>query len=107
MRTTLISVAFAALVAAAPHPQDLDFTVVDLAPDPVFVGPPVDVVDQTIPYVPAAAVASIVAEVTSTPTAIARRDEQESKKKERDEEHGLEMKRGTDDPCSPQPDGYV
>ncbi|MCJ1229635.1 hypothetical protein MMC12_006304 [Toensbergia leucococca] len=51
MRSTLIfSAALAGLALAAPrpHPQDINLDAVDAAPDPTFVTPPVDVVQEVV-----------------------------------------------------------
>ena len=61
------------------------------ADDPTVTGPPVDAVSQPVTYNEQAAKASAAAEVTDDLSSPSKRDL---------------TKRGVNDPCSQQPDGY-
>ncbi|KAI9785603.1 MAG: hypothetical protein M1816_000349 [Peltula sp. TS41687] len=93
MRSTLVSLAFAAFAAASPRPQSLDIKAVQAAPDPTILGPPVGAVQQTIVYNAEAAAASAT-EVAALPTRVARRWVT------------VVQKRDVNDACAPQPSGY-
>ena len=68
MHPTLIIGAFAALVLAAPAPQDIAFDQVDAAPDPEIYTVPSDGSSQTVSVLPLAAVTTI-ADATVTDVA--------------------------------------
>lgn len=75
MRSALIISAFAALALAAPRPQDIEFDLVDSAPDPVVVTPPVEGSSATVSIQPSAAVSKLAdAAVTDTATTNDKRD---------------------------------
>ncbi|KAI9048530.1 hypothetical protein LZ554_007363 [Drepanopeziza brunnea f. sp. 'monogermtubi'] len=79
MRFTLIVSAFAALALAAPRPQDIDFDLVDAAPDPILDTAPSDVTSETVPIQPVAAAIAVadqsVTEVAQTTEEFSRRGE--------------------------------
>ena len=69
MRSAIIVSAFVALAAAAPRPQEIEFDLVDAAPDAVPVVPPINVTSDDVEVAPvASAVAAAVADVTSVAT---------------------------------------
>lgn len=81
MRSTLLVSAFAGLALAAPRPQDIDFTLVDAAPDAVIDSAPFNVTSETVAIVPVAAAVAIasdsvtdVAEVNKKRDTVAKRD---------------------------------
>ncbi|KAI9704764.1 MAG: hypothetical protein M1836_006544 [Candelina mexicana] len=89
MRTASILSAFAALAAAAPRPQSMDFGAVDEAPPATIKGPPPTAATQ-VAYNSASASAAAAAEVTSDPLT----------------KRALGTNGKTPHPCGPQPDGY-
>lgn len=94
MRSTFVVSAFAALALAAPRPQDIEFDLVDAAPDPVVSAAPFTGSSETVTLQPAAAVVTIAdASVTDTATTNDKRDFLE-----------VISKRGDGD-CSAQPKG--
>lgn len=90
MRSAIIISALTALAVAAPRPQDIQFDLVDAAPDPEIVTPPTDVASETVAIVPVAA-AITVADASVT-------DAAQAKKKR----SGLEKRDGD---CKAQPAG--
>jgi len=87
MRFTLaVLPVLAALVAAAPQPQVINFAAVAAAPPPTVTGPPVGVSNQTNVYNSNAAQSSASSSVADNSTSVS--------------------KRGVTDDCAPQPDGY-
>lgn len=93
MRSACLVAALAGLAYAAPKPapQNINFEEIESADAPTLTGPPVDAVSQPVSYNENAAKASAVAEVTDDLSSPSKR--------------GL-AKRGVNDPCAPQPDGY-
>ncbi|KAI9714683.1 MAG: hypothetical protein M1812_006348 [Candelaria pacifica] len=85
MRTTLIVSTFAALAAAAPQPQQMDFAAVDEATPATLQGPPPTAASQ-VAYNSASASAAAAADISSDPL--------------------TKRALGVNDPCGPQPDGY-
>jgi len=97
MRSTLIVSAFAVLALAAPRPQDIEFDLVDAAPDAEVVTPPTDVTSDTVEVQPVSqAVAIGATSVTDTTSTTQKRDFLEVAKNL--------SKRGDGD-CSPEPAG--
>ncbi|KAI9847680.1 MAG: hypothetical protein M1837_001928 [Sclerophora amabilis] len=90
MRSVVLVSALAAFAVAAPAPQQIDFAEIEDAPDPVFSGPGDSSVATRIAYDPVAAKKSATAEVFADP--LTKRESVE--------------KRGANDPCGKQPDGY-
>ena len=74
MRTTLIISALAALAVAAPHPQDIEFDQVDVAPDAVIVAPPSDVTTDSVPAQPVAEAVAIASSAVTETTTTEKRD---------------------------------
>jgi hypothetical protein len=67
MRCLLVLSVLAAVVAAAPHPQDISFDEVEAAPDPVIITPSAAVASQVATVAPvadqiAAAAAAVLAD---------------------------------------------
>ena len=83
MRHAIILSALAALAAAVPKPQDIDYAAVEDAPKPAITGPAPSAVAEDVPVDISAAAASASASVQADPL----------------------TKRGVNDPCAPQPDG--
>lgn len=76
MKSTFMLAALAALVAAAPHPQDIDFSMVLAAPNPTYseaIGVSAQVVTYNAATILAAATATI-ADVSVVETDVAKRD---------------------------------
>ena len=97
MRTALIVSALAALAAAAPRPQDIDFGEIDSEPRPTETGPsPTDVSDP-VDYSLSAAKASASAAVTDDLTS------GDSKRDLVELQSLVERAQGD---CAPQPNGY-
>ncbi|KAF8853106.1 hypothetical protein BDZ45DRAFT_629581 [Acephala macrosclerotiorum] len=93
MRSAFVVSAFAALALAAPHPQAIEFDLVDAAPDPVVSAAPFIGSAETVTLQPPAAVSTIAdSSVTDTPTANDKRD-------------FLEVLGKRDGDCSAQPAG--
>ncbi|KAI4140816.1 MAG: hypothetical protein L6R39_005649 [Caloplaca ligustica] len=90
MRSACIVAALAGLAYAAPKPapQDMNFDEIDSADVPTLTGPPVDAVSQPVSYNEQAAQASAAADTTN------------------DLSSSSKVKRGVNDPCSQQPDGF-
>ncbi|KAL8940416.1 MAG: hypothetical protein Q9211_002281 [Gyalolechia sp. 1 TL-2023] len=89
MRSACLVAALAGLAYAVP--QNINFEEIDSADALRLTGPPIDAVSQPVSYNGKAAKASAAAEVTEDLSSPSKR--------------GL-GKRGVNDPCSPQPDGY-
>ncbi|KAL8738547.1 MAG: hypothetical protein Q9190_007986 [Brigantiaea leucoxantha] len=91
MRSACLLAALAGLAYAAPAPQNMNFDEIDSSDPPAVVGPPPEAVTQPITYdadKEKAAAAASVTEDLSSPS-----------------KRSL-SKRGVNDPCAPQPDGY-
>jgi hypothetical protein len=73
MRSIFIISACAALILAAPRPQEIDFDQVDAAPDVNIVTPPVGVTSESVAIVPAGE-AVIVGSQAVTDTTTTKRD---------------------------------
>ncbi len=98
MRICFLIPAFAALVLAAPRPQDTEYDGVDQAPDADDVTPPVNIPTDVVPTQPAAAAATIAeASITDVYSTKGRRDFL-------DVSYGI-RKRGEDGDCAIQPYG--
>ncbi|KAL8949790.1 MAG: hypothetical protein Q9222_004133 [Ikaeria aurantiellina] len=91
MRSTCLVAALAGLAYAAPAPQLINFEEVETADFPTVTGPAPEAANQPISYNEPAAKASAAASVTDDLTSPSKR--------------GL-ARRGVNDPCAPQPDGY-
>lgn len=59
MRYTLVLSALAAVTLAAPRPQEIDFSVMDAAPDATVVTPPVTGTSESVPVQLATAAAAV------------------------------------------------
>ncbi|TGO20685.1 hypothetical protein BPAE_0274g00050 [Botrytis paeoniae] len=71
MRSSLITVAaLMGMTFATPVPQDIDFAMVEAAPDPVTTGPPVGVTAQSIAYDASTAIVAATQAVSSQSVAI-------------------------------------
>ncbi|TGO43296.1 hypothetical protein BHYA_0002g01010 [Botrytis hyacinthi] len=71
MRSSLITVAALMDVTfASPVPQDIDFAMVEAAPDPVTTGPPVGVTAQSVTYDASTAIVAATQAVASQSVAI-------------------------------------
>lgn len=73
MRSTLIVSAFAALALAAPRPQEIEFDLVDAAPDPIVVTVPITGTSDSVPIQAAAAAAAIGTQAVDETTMTKRR----------------------------------
>ncbi|KAI4190007.1 MAG: hypothetical protein LQ346_005005 [Caloplaca aetnensis] len=93
MRSTCLVAALAGLAYAVPSPapQDINFLEIEAEDAPTVTGPTVEAVSQPVSYNEPAAKASAAAAVLDDLSSPSKR--------------GL-AKRGVNDPCSPQPDGY-
>lgn len=91
MRYSLAFVALATMAIADPIPQNLDFAVVDSAPQATVSGPPVGAVSDDVKLDVPAAVAAASAAIEATPLKVKRTD--------------VGTGLGVNDPCGPQPDG--
>ncbi|KAM0143024.1 hypothetical protein ACHAO1_000858 [Botrytis cinerea] len=71
MRSSLITVAaLMGMTFATPVPQDIDFAMVEAAPDPVTTGPPVGVTAQSVTYDASTAIVAATQAVASQSVAI-------------------------------------
>ncbi|KAL8960618.1 MAG: hypothetical protein Q9193_002712 [Seirophora villosa] len=91
MRSACLMACLAGFAYAAPAPQNINFDEIESSNAPVLTGPPVEAVSQPVSYNEVDAKASAAAAVTEELASPSKR--------------GL-TKRGVNDPCSPQPDGY-
>ncbi len=73
MRTALLIGAFAALAIAAPRPQEIEFDLVDAAPDAEPIDP--DLAPSSVVIQPSAAASTLaVAQITDVATTYSKRD---------------------------------
>ncbi|KAL8688876.1 MAG: hypothetical protein Q9218_005318 [Villophora microphyllina] len=93
MRSVCLVAALAGLAYAAPSPapQFMNFDEIDSADIPLVTGPPIDAVSQPVSYSEPAAKSAAAQDTTQDLTSPSKRDL---------------TKRGVNDPCAPQPDGY-
>ncbi|KAL9009284.1 MAG: hypothetical protein Q9173_005677 [Seirophora scorigena] len=91
MRSACLVACLARFASAAPAPQNINFDEIESSNAPVLTGPSVEAVSQPVSYNEVDAKASAAAAVTEKLASPSKR--------------GL-TKRGVNDPCSPQPDGY-
>ncbi|KAL2073289.1 hypothetical protein VTL71DRAFT_10613 [Oculimacula yallundae] len=81
MRSTIILSAFAALALAAPRPQEIEFDLVDAAPDAEIVTPPTDVSVDNVASLP---VAEVVKAAAASVTDVAQAEKRALRKRDGD-----------------------
>ncbi|MCJ1237631.1 hypothetical protein MMC14_005618 [Varicellaria rhodocarpa] len=89
MRVTLLTLALVGLAIANPIPQEIDFAQVQAEPVPTATGPAVTAINQPPTYNVVAASASAAQAAATDPASAS-----------------AKVKRGVNDPCGKQPDGY-